>query len=99
MKKQLTFISNHFDYSIAPIILGVLVAIGTFPAVSLSYNLGIDGPMMWLSNYFFSQDLLLGKDTIFPHGPLAFIVYPLASNIGLSLGAGILLKIILKPIM
>lgn len=59
-----------FGLSIIPAVL-----LFQFP-VSVFTN-GIDPPLSWVFNYLINGKLLLGKDIIFPHGPLAFLMYPL----------------------
>lgn len=78
-----------------PALLGIAIAIFTFPSISLTYSIGIDAPMMWISSFFFDTQWVVAKDVIFPHGPLAFLVYPTSSNIEYTIWAEALLKIIL----
>ncbi len=78
------------------IILGIAIAIFTFPSIHLSYNIGIDPPMMWISNFFFNTQWEVAQNVIFPHGPLAFLVYPTISNIELAISVEVLLKIFLS---
>lgn len=61
--------------------VGLLVVIGTFPSNDWSISTGGDPSLAWVYNYLFENNLLLGKDIVFPHGPLAFFMYPLAPNI------------------
>jgi hypothetical protein len=44
---------------------------------------------------FFEKGFSVGKDIVFPHGPLAFLMYPLAQNILIATLATALLKIFL----
>jgi hypothetical protein len=75
--------------------ISLLVIIGTFPDSDWSYSTGIDPPLSWLFNYLFEHKSSLGKEIIFPHGPLAFFMYPLPDNILLSILATSLLKVLL----
>ncbi len=61
------------DYLLLPFLIIMI----TFPDFNPNFNTGIDGPLPWVFNYFFSEDLSIGKDVVFPHGPLAFLLYPL----------------------
>jgi hypothetical protein len=38
---------------------------------------GIDGSLPWVFNYFAAGHFEIGQHVIFPHGPLAFLLYPL----------------------
>lgn len=75
------------------IVLGIIVIIGTFPENDWSFSPGIDFSLCWLYNYLFSNNLALGKHIIFPHGPLAFFMYPLPDNVLLTVTVTSLLKI------
>lgn len=58
-------------------LLAFLVACLCFPRYNLWYTWGIDGALPWVFNYFADGHPQLGKNTLFPHGPLAFFLYPL----------------------
>lgn len=75
--------------------ISLIVIIGTFPDTDWSYSTGIDPPLSWLFNYLFENNPSLGKGIIFPHGPLAFFMYPLPENILLVILAISLLKLLL----
>ncbi len=66
------------------LMLAVLVVIGTFPENVWSYSIGIDPPLFWVFNHLFETGLNAGRHIIFPHGPLAFFMYPLSENILLA---------------
>ncbi len=76
------------------LIMALVVAIFSFPGIELDYNIGIDPPLKWLYNQLFSNGLLPGQGIIFPHGPLAFFMYPLADNFILSAIVTMLLQVI-----
>lgn len=61
--------------------LGILIVIGTFPNNDWSFSTGIDQPLKWVFNYICSNGFNIGRGIIFPHGPLAFFMYPLADNV------------------
>ena len=62
-------------------LLSFFVIIGTFPPNNWSYSIGIDPPLFWVFNHLFENGLNGGRHIIFPHGPLAFFMYPLTENI------------------
>jgi hypothetical protein len=77
------------------LLISLIVIIGTFPDTDWSYSTGIDPPLSWLFNYLFEHQSSLGKEIIFPHGPLAFFMYPLPDNILLAILATSVLKVLL----
>ncbi len=76
-------------------LLGLLVAIVTFPAPDWSYGPGIDPPLAWVFNSLFLNGSGSDPVIIFPHGPLAFFTYPTAENAWLVMIVTIFLKIML----
>lgn len=74
------------------LLLAILVIVGTFPENDWSYSTGIDPPLFWVFNHLFETGLNLGRHIIFPHGPLAFFMYPLSENILLATLVTSLLK-------
>ena len=76
-------------------LIGILVIIGTFPENEWTFSCGIDAPLIWVFNYLFENNPGLGKHIIFPHGPLAFLMYPTPDNILLT----VLLLSVLKFIL
>ncbi len=79
------------DYA-AFIILALAVSVLSFPNYSLSYSTSIDPSLIWVFNFLFSGDIELARNIIFPHGPLAFLMYPLADNVLPAVLLNILLK-------
>jgi hypothetical protein len=65
-------------------LLALLVVIGTFPENDWSFSPGIDPPLFWVFNHLFDTGLNIGRHIIFPHGPLAFFMYPLSENVLLA---------------
>jgi len=64
----------------------ILLAISLIPALlflpfpdSIT-DIGIDNSLSFIFSYIMQGHLALGKDIIFPHGPFAFIMYPLPGN-------------------
>lgn len=77
------------------ILVGFLLIICTFPNPVWVYSVGIDPPLSWVFNYLFENGLTIGKHIVFPHGPLAFFMYPLTENILLSTIVDSILKLLL----
>lgn len=77
--KYISLSEIQFLLQLLPICL--IVIVGTFPSNDWSYTNGIDSPLTWVFNYLFEQNLSMGKTIIFPHGPLAFFMYPLPENV------------------
>lgn len=75
------------------IVAGLLVMIITFPSPEWVFSVGIDPPLSWVYNHLFENDLSLGRHIVFPHGPLAFFMYPLPENILLSTAVDAILKL------
>jgi hypothetical protein len=68
---------NWFLLNYKILILSLIITCFSFPDYTLYYLPGIDGPLPWVFNYFADGHYLLGKELLFPHGPLAFLLYPL----------------------
>jgi len=91
LRRQLT----HGDPGIlSALVISVCIALLTFPPVVPVFSNGIDPPLAWIYNYLIQGRLLLGKDIIFPHGPLAFIMYPLPT--GNNLAIAVALHLVLR---
>lgn len=76
------------------LLIALIVSLFSFPEIDLEYSTGIDPPLKWLYNHLFSEGLSAGRSIIFPHGPLAFFMYPLAPNFILSVTVTVLLQVI-----
>jgi hypothetical protein len=74
--------------------MALAVAVFSFPKPDFIYDIGIDPPLKWLYNHLFSESLRLGRGIIFPHGPLAFFMYPLAPNFLLATSVTIVLQVV-----
>src|SRR5580765_5831149 len=59
------------------LVLGGILIACTFPDFNPVYSSGLDPPLAWVFNHIFFTDNQLGRDFIFPHGPLSFWLYPL----------------------
>lgn len=77
------------------LIIALVVVIGTFPENDWSFDVGIDPPLKWVFNLLFENGLRAGQHILFPHGPLAFFMYPLSENILLATLVTALLKALL----
>jgi hypothetical protein len=75
------------------LLLALLVSVFSFPEINLQYTVGIDPPLKWLFNHLFSTGMGEGRGIIFPHGPLAFLMYPLAPNFVVALFVTVVLQI------
>ncbi|HET6558237.1 MAG TPA: hypothetical protein VFG54_13040 [Prolixibacteraceae bacterium] len=76
------------------ICLALLVAVFSFPEMGLDYGTSVDQSLKWLFNYLFSNDLSQGRNIIFPHGPLAFFMYPTGENFVFSAIVTVLLQVV-----
>ncbi len=75
--------------------MAVVLAIFTFPSTYWVYGEGIDEALPYAFNLIATQNFSIGQHIIFPHGPLAFLTYPLAPNVEVYLAVLLLLKILL----
>nr|MBP6642665.1 hypothetical protein [Flavobacteriales bacterium] len=55
-----------------------LLIILVFPRFDIVSAVGVDNSLAWAFNHFFSTGLDQASHIIFPHGPLAFLMYPQA---------------------
>ncbi|MDD3687419.1 MAG: hypothetical protein PHE56_11695 [Bacteroidales bacterium] len=76
-------------------ISGILISIGTFPENDWTFETGIDPSLVWVFNHLFTTGLSDGISIIFPHGPLAFFMYPLPENALLVNLVTMILKVLL----
>lgn len=58
-------------------IIALVPAFVLFPFPASVFANGIDPPLAWVFNFLIRGNVNLGKEIIFPHGPLAFLMYPL----------------------
>src|SRR6218665_1817259 len=63
-----------------PLLLSLLVSCLSFPAYDLLVSSGLDNSLPWVFNYFADGHLSEGRHVLFPHGPLAFLLYPLPQH-------------------
>jgi len=75
---------------------GILLIACTFPEFNPVYGPGIDPPLAWVFNHIFSLGNTPGREFVFPHGPLSFLLYPLPMGHHILIGLSIytLLKLI-----
>lgn len=78
------FIKDGLVQNYKILLLALVIASISFPSFHLYYVPGIDGPLAWVFNYFADGHFLIGKDLLFPHGPLAFLLYPLPQGNNLT---------------
>ena len=77
------------------VLFGLLLSILTFPNLDWTFSSGIDPSLVWVFNNLNIEGLSNGSHIIFPHGPLAFFMYPLPENVILVMIVIALLKILL----
>ena len=73
--------------------LSIALACLSLPPYQLIYGPNIDDSLHWAYNYFACGHFGLVQQVTFPHGPLAFILYPLAleKNFIIALGVQLIL--------
>ncbi len=74
-------VKENLKIGISISVIIVLVIIGTFPDNNWILNVGGDPSLQWVFNFLFSGSSQIGRHIVFPHGPLAFFMYPMVSNI------------------
>ncbi|HRH68434.1 MAG TPA: hypothetical protein PLB89_02900 [Flavobacteriales bacterium] len=65
-----------------------LLVVLTFPRLDVVSDVGVDNSLAWAFNHLFTTGLDQAAHLVFPHGPLAFIMYPQA--LGGDLGAALM---------
>ncbi|MEX1000550.1 MAG: hypothetical protein WDZ35_00395 [Crocinitomicaceae bacterium] len=93
IKLRSYFTSSGFILTATGVLLGLLIAVLTFPENNWTYGAGIDPPLAWIFNHLFAEGSSLAQNFIFPHGALAFFMYPLPVNIWWVVIVTALLKI------
>lgn len=93
--KDLTagILSRRNNKYIGLFFMALIISLFSFPELSFEYSIGIDPPLKWLFNHLFFERIIIGRDMIFPHGPLAFFMYPLANNFILSAIVTLILQV------
>lgn len=78
-------------------VVALVPAIVLFPFPVSVFSNGIDPPLAWVFNFLIQGNLELGKQIIFPHGPLAFLMYPLpvGSNLWIAVSVHLVARIFL----
>lgn len=81
---QLSYIGSYLQKKIPTglrmAILALVPAFLFLPFPDSVFDLGIDSPLPYIFTYLIRGHVALGKEIIFPHGPLAFIMYPLPGD-------------------
>ena len=67
------------------VLLTLLLVALTFPRLDITTDIGVDNSLAWAFNHLFATGLDQAAHLVFPHGPLAFLMYPQA--LGGELGA------------
>jgi hypothetical protein len=97
LKKLLFHPVTGKSNSFTVLLLALLPALVFFPFPLSVFSNGIDPPLAWVFNYLIQGNIVLGKNIVFPHGPLAFLMYPLPT--GPSFWVAILTHFVLRVFM
>jgi len=78
-------------------VTALVLATVLFPFPAAVFANGIDPPLAWVFNFLVIGNFSLGKDIVFPHGPLAFLMYPLpfGPNIWIAVSVHLTVRIFL----
>jgi hypothetical protein len=90
-------LNDNLKYQLANAIMAILLIIICFPAYEPQFDKGIDESLVWAYNYLFAENFYQTSSLLFPHGPLAFLMYPLP--LGNNLVFAFLFDSLLKLIM
>lgn len=71
---------NLLNNKLILLVLSIVAAFLFFPFPVSVTNVGVDEPLSFIFTYLMQGKIGLGKDIIFPHGPLAFLMYPLPGD-------------------
>jgi len=76
-------------------VIALVPAFSLFPFPSSAFANGIDPPLAWVFNFLIKGNLHLGKQIIFPHGPLAFLMYrlPVGYNLWIAVAVHLVARI------
>ena len=81
------FIQNIFYHPVSGktntillLTIALIPAFVFFPFPDSVFSNGIDPPLAWVFNFLIQGNSDIGKHIIFPHGPLAFLMYPLPGS-------------------
>ena len=69
--------NNNLKNQLANAIMAILLVVICFPAYEPQFDKGIDESLVWAYNYLFAENFYQTSSLLFPHGPLAFVMYPL----------------------
>jgi len=75
--KHIIAVNENLKNQLASAVLAVLLIIICFPVYEPQFDKGIDESLVWAYNYLFAADFSKTSALLFPHGPLAFLMYPL----------------------
>jgi hypothetical protein len=88
------FRNDRASHLLKSLCLTLILLVVSFPDLSPNFSTGVDGSLPWVFNYLFYTGFETGQHIIFPHGPLAFLLYPLP--IGNNLIIGLLIYHLIK---
>lgn len=89
--------ADWFKLLLAPVVL--LLALLTLPIYDISLIPGIDPPLQWVFDHFYTSGFENARHLHFPHGPLAFFMYPLSNSLPLVVAVTIVLKLLIAHLM
>jgi len=82
--------NSIYKHSIFTLFLSLLIMFITLSISGGPIHIGIDPSYMFAFNYFFHNNIQVGKDILFTFGPLGFLLFPM------PLGDNILISTIIK---
>ncbi len=65
----------------------------SFPEIGGPITAGIDASYQFALNYFFSKNIQMGRDVIYTHGPLGFLLFPK------PIGNNIVISVVIIPLL
>lgn len=89
--------ADWFKLLLAPLVL--LLALFTLPIYETSLVPGIDPPLQWVFDHFYTTGFENARHLHFPHGPLAFFMYPLSNSLPLVVTVTIITKLFVAHLM
>lgn len=89
--------ADWFKLLLAPVV--ILLALLTLPIYETALIPGIDPPLQWVFDQFYVSGFDNARHLHFPHGPLAFFMYPLSNSLPLVVTVTIMLKLYIAHLM
>lgn len=86
-------------YRLLLIPLVLLLALLTLPYYETSLLSGIDPPLQWVFDHFYTSGFDNARELHFPHGPLAFFMYPLSNSLSIVVTVTLILKLFIAHLI